>query len=58
MWLLGNLFRTEKRLCALSRYAVEIFQITTGNVMASNMESDGILRDAILVAAELSDSLR
>ena len=32
----------------------KIFEITT-DIMASSMQSDGILRDAILVTAELSD---
>jgi hypothetical protein len=57
MWLLCNLFLTETRLRAFSRYSVEIFQINDRrNVMASNAENYGILGDAIPVAAELSDS--
>jgi hypothetical protein len=56
MWLLCNLFLAETRLCVFSRYSVEIFQINDRrNVMASTMENYGILRDAIPVAAELSD---
>ena len=55
MWLLGNLFRTEK--LRLSGAPWKIFEITT-DVMMSSTENYGILRGAILVAAELSDFSR
>ena len=53
MWLLGNLFRTEKE-GPPSGMPRKIFKITT-DIMASSMQNYGILRDAILVTAELSD---
>jgi hypothetical protein len=54
VWLLGNLFRTEKRLWRLSGAPWKFFEITTDG-MVSSAENYGILRGAILVAAELSD---
>ena len=53
MWLLGNLFRTEKE-GPPSGMPRKIFKITT-DMMANSMQNYGILRDAILVTAELSD---
>ena len=52
MWLLGNLFRTEKRLWRLSGAPRKIFEITT-DVMVSSTENYGIL----LAAANLPKSL-
>jgi hypothetical protein len=54
VWLLGNLFRTEKRLRRALGCAVEVLRDHT-DVMESSTENYGILRGAILVAAELSD---
>ena len=53
MWLLGNLFCT-KGFGGLSGALWKIFEITTG-VMVDSTENYGILRGAILVAADLSD---
>ena len=54
MWLLGNLFLTEKSFGGLSGAPWKIFEITT-DIMVSSTENYGILRGAILVAADLSD---
>jgi hypothetical protein len=48
VWLLGNLFRTEKRLWRALECAWEIFDITT-DVMVSSTENYGIARGAIEV---------
>ena len=54
MWLLGNLFLTEKSFGGLSGAPRKIFEITT-DIMVSSTENYGILRGTILVAADLSD---
>ena len=54
MWLLGNLFLTEKSFGGLSGAPWKIFEITT-DIMVSSTENYGILRGTILVAADLSD---
>ena len=56
MWLLGNLFRTETRLGAFSRYSVWIFAINERRNAMASTENYGILGDAISVAADFSDS--
>ena len=53
MWLLGNLFLTEKSFGGLSGAPWKIFEITT-DIMVSGTENYGILRGTILVAADLS----
>jgi hypothetical protein len=54
VWLLGNLFRTEKRLCAGLGCAVEVLRDHDRRIGEQHGELR-ILRGAILIAAELSD---